>query len=104
MQLSKDMSTQQPAVGGQKRSRAAARFEATNPYSPSGRQNKISRPPPSLDIETPIKKLRLADDSTRFEGFLDLRRRLQRCVLKQDHVSEILFYLQDPIENNIAGT
>lgn len=81
------MNGQHPAVTGQKRSRAAARFETTQPYSTGGRHTKTSRPQPSLDIETPVKKLRLTDDTTRFESFLDLRRRLQRCVLKEDHVS-----------------
>ncbi|KAG2176697.1 hypothetical protein INT44_007361 [Umbelopsis vinacea] len=85
IQLTKELNAQPPAPADIKRSRAA-RLESTKPYTPSGRHNKNSRPAPSSDITTPIKKLRLTDDPGRFNEFLELRRRLQRCVLKDDQL------------------
>ncbi|KAH8554967.1 kinesin motor domain-containing protein [Umbelopsis sp. PMI_123] len=85
IQLTKELTTQPPASADPRRSRAA-RLESTTPYTPGGRHSKVSRPPPSMDIETPVKKLRLTDDPARFNGFLDLRRRLQRCVLKEEQL------------------
>ncbi|CAM0137021.1 unnamed protein product [Umbelopsis sp. WA50703] len=89
IQLSKELSSlHDPTVprSASKRSRSH-RFETTLPYSPNGRHTKTTRPPQSFDLETPVKKLRLNDDdSASFEKFLDLRRKLQRCVLRDDQM------------------
>ncbi|KAG2171804.1 hypothetical protein INT43_008184 [Umbelopsis isabellina] len=102
IQLSKELSSlHAPAVPASTSKRCRPhRFETTLPYSPNGRHNKTTRPPEALDIETPVKKLRLNDDDpASFEGFLDLRRKLQRCVLKDDHLDPQVGHILHQIES-----